>query len=187
MRGSNGDTNRVVIVDGDAVVGLGSYHKTLGHNRYGEVLRDDFERLKLATRGGGEGFAGLPKGGGAGPTYTLTNPQAGLAADPLTHHPAGYAMPPAPKFDRFTTAAEMIELYWMAALRDVPLSTLASDGRTAGAVDEINDRFAEAIGDPEDPGRLRPGTDVPGSAAPSRPSRRTPSSGWGCRAKTKDR
>ena len=104
----------------EEVVGLGSFTKTLPHNDFGEVSPEAFKKLVDATRGNGGGFSDVPLG--AGNSAALTNPQAGLAADQLTHHPAAYSMPPAPAVDSISTAAEMTELYWMALLRDCPFN-----------------------------------------------------------------
>jgi len=141
MFNSNGDTNRIwklttASAEGatpEYVVGLGSFHKSLPHNGFGEVDPAAFAALVAATRGDGSGFAQVPTGS-ARPVVVpkdegkfafaaaFTNPQAGLAADRLTHLPSAYGMPPAPGVTSYTTAAEMLELYWMAILRDVDLS-----------------------------------------------------------------
>ena len=91
----NGDTDRQFRVGKDVVRGLGSFHKTLPHDDCGEVCPVAFQKLVEATRGDGTGYAAVPLG--SNDAAELTNPQAGLAADRLTHHPAGYAMPPAPR------------------------------------------------------------------------------------------
>ncbi len=164
---SNGDTKRVWTIDGTTVKGLGSFHKTLPHpNPYGEVDVDAFDCLVAATEGDGSGFAGVPKGpqrDSKHPTFQLINPQAGLAADELTHHPASYSMPPAPKVDSITTAAEMTELYWMALLRDCGFNELGKEA--SDAVTDINKNFTAAVDDEEgnDAGHLKRGIDVPGS------------------------
>lgn len=158
----NGDTDRVFKVGKDEVVGVGSYHKTLPHNEYGEVCPDAFKKLVEATRGNGGGFADVPLG--AGNAAQFTNPQAGLAADQLTHHPAAYSMPPAPKVDSISTAAEMTELYWMALLRDCPFNQFGS-AEVAIAAKEIDGLFRKGVADSGDPGHLIPGVDIPGSAA----------------------
>jgi hypothetical protein len=154
------------MIAGDTVVGVGSFHKTLPHNDFGEVDSGPFQDLVNAARGDGSGFANVPaapeKRAGK-PAAKLTNPQAGLAKDQLTHEPKDYSMPPAPKVDSVTTAAEMTELYWMALLRDEPLNTLA--GKASGAVKEINKYFPLAMADTSDAGRLQCGIDIPGSAA----------------------
>jgi hypothetical protein len=163
-RPSNGDKDRQWQIDGDTVVGLGSFHKTLPHNKYGEVCGEPFAKLKAAAATG-TGFEGIDPGGERNPgdgTFKLTNPRAGLAMDRLIHHPTKYEMPPAPRVDSDTTAAEMTELYWMAMLRDVPFNMFES--AASAATDDVNDAFATALADTSDPGRLKPGTDVPGSA-----------------------
>lgn len=157
MTDSNGDTNKIWEIDGANVVGIGSFHKTLPHNKFGEVDRVAFESLAEATRGDGTGFAEVPRGasrlvtdgpdkGKKLPAAPLTNPQAGLATDQLTHPPIDYRMPPAPRVTSNTTAAEMVELYWMACLRDNDLCDPKSGSPSfADAVDEINKSFQRAL------------------------------------------
>ena len=156
---SNGDTNRIWEISGDNARGVGSFHKTLPHNQFGEVDPAAFALLVAATRGDGRGFSEVPRGparttnkqGQLAFAAPLTNPQAGLAEDRLTHSPTAYRMHPAPRVTSDTTAAEMLELYWMALLRDVDLckadgkGTADAAGFEAAAVDEINDAFRRAI------------------------------------------
>jgi hypothetical protein len=158
----NGDTDRVFKIGKEEVVGVGSFTKSLPHNEFGEVCPDAFKKLVEATRGNGGGFADVPLG--AGNSAALTNPQAGLAADQLTHHPAAYSMPPAPAVDSISTAAEMTELYWMALLRDCPFNLFSDSPEVAKAAKEIDGVFRKGIADFGDAGRLIPGVDVPGSA-----------------------
>lgn len=196
MDNSNGDTNRIWKIGTDAVRGVGSFHKTLPHNQFGEVDPAAFAALVSSTRGNGTEFAQVPLGAprpitrptpnGHAFAAALTNPQAGLAQDPLTHTPSDYSMPPAPGVTSNTTAAEMVELYWMAVLRDLEMaqfdgSTSAPDSRVTTATTEINKRFKQAINSsfvtndqkyekpvppnsdgPED--RFILGVDVPGSS-----------------------
>lgn len=158
---SNGDTQKVFNVGGTNVVGLGSFHKSLPHNALGEVDATAFQSLVLACAGNGSGFAAVPAGaGGAAP---LTNPEAGLAADPLTQHPAAYAMPPAPTVLSESTAAEMNELYWMALLRDVSFDQWSGHADVVAAAGELNAAFGRAVTDTGDPGALRTGHDLPGA------------------------
>lgn len=177
MSDSNGDTNRIWNVtqtvggadDIVAVRGVGSFHKTLPHNEYGEVDPAAFADFVAATRGDGSGFAHVATGRArqvsatvVHPTASFTNPQGGLATDRLVHAPGGYTMPPAPRVNSNTTAAEMLELYWMAIYRDADICDFANNQSIpAGAaftipsgigaitlkdaVDEINDRFDKAI------------------------------------------
>ena len=182
MNNSNGDTNRIWHVDSKqdgkttgkvAVRGLGSFHKTLPHNEFGEVDPAAFAALVSATRGDGSEFSQVPTGparvGANGEFHTaavFTNPQGGLATDQLTHPPQAYMMPPAPRVNSNTTAAEMVELYWMAIFRDadvcafdkhLPIPQGSKIKVPAGvgkitlddAVNEINGCFSHVIGSPQ--------------------------------------
>ncbi|MFA6153128.1 vanadium-dependent haloperoxidase [Mesorhizobium sp.] len=179
MSKSNGDTNRIWHVNDESVCGLGSFHKTLPHNGFGEVDPVAFAALVSATRGDGTGFAQVPPGRPraiAGPTgwayaAALNNPRAGLASDRLTHPPFVYDMPPAPGVMSDTTAAEMVELYWMALLRDVGFCTYEKDLPVSTttlktAVSDINKAFERSL----DKSHANAGenfilgVDVPGSA-----------------------
>ena len=159
---NNGDTKREFTVGTETIKGLGSFHKTLPHNHFGEVVPSAFDALVAATEGNGSGFAAVPPG--TPNAAKFVNPQAGLAHDQLTHHPASYSMQPAPKVRSVTTAAEMTELYWMALLRDVPFDQFDTDPNTAAAASEIDSRFQQAVADTGDVGHLTIGVDVPGSA-----------------------
>jgi hypothetical protein len=165
---NNGDTLRDFQVGDEIVVGLGSFHKTLPHNEYGEVCSEAFLKLVDACAGDGRGFSAVPLG--TGDAAQLTNPQAGLAADRLTHHPASYSMPPAPGVLSTSTATEMTELYWMACLRDVAFNQFPEDTRVEAAVKELDGLYRNAAADSADPGHLRPGIDLPGSAVELAPT-----------------
>jgi hypothetical protein len=158
---NNDDTKRLFTVGTSKVRGLGSFHKTLPHNQYGEVKPSAFDKLVTATEGDGSGFALVPKGAG-NTTAALANPQGGLASDQLTHHPASYSMPPAPTVLSVTTGAEITELYWMALLRDTGFDKFDSDPGVAAAAGEIDTHFQQAVADTSDAGHLKTGIDVPG-------------------------
>ncbi len=160
---NNHDTLKKFPVGQDIVLGLGSFHKTLPHNDYGEVDAAEFMKLVEACAGDGSGFAAVLKG--SLDAAQFTNPQAGLAADHLTHHPASYSMPPAPTVLSMTTAAEMTELYWMALLRDVPFDKFSTEPNIAKAAAELDDKFKTAVADSADAGHLMPGVDAPGTSA----------------------
>ena len=159
---NNGDTKRLFKVGTAKVRGLGSFHKSLPHDNFGEVIPADFDLLVAATEGDGSGFALVPKG--TPDAAALTNPQGGLATDRLTQHPGAYSMPPAPKVLSATTAAEMTELYWMALLRDVPFDQFDADLGVAAAAAKVDLRFRHAVNDAGDAGHLKTGVDVPGPA-----------------------
>lgn len=156
---NNGDTDREFPVGTDIVRGIGSFHKTLPHTEFGEVRKDEFLKLVDACAGDGSGFAAVGKG--SGDAAAFTNPQAGLSADQLTHHPAGYDMPPAPKVLSTTTAVEMTELYWMALLRDVSLDKFGTDVGLGEAVKELDKEFKKSVADTDVASRLVPGVDLP--------------------------
>ncbi len=157
---NNGDTQREFKVGNAKIRGLGSFHKTLPHNKWGEVKEDAFKKLVAAAEGDGSGFALVPKG--TPDAAALTNPQGGLASDRLTQYPGSYSMPPAPKVLSTTTAAEMTEMYWMALLRDVPFDRFETDPDVARAAPELDGVFRQAVDDERDVGHLMTGVDVPG-------------------------
>lgn len=169
---NNGDTDRIFNVDGEKVRGLGSFHKTLPHNKFGEVhgtqlgvnAERAFKQFVKATRGEAT-FNSVPQGpkkpGDA--DVVFTNPQGGMAEDQLTNDPHSYKMAPAPKVLSQTTATEMTEIYWMAKLRDVGFDMLQGDPEAAVAANELSGLFAKAVTDRTDAGRLKRGIDIPGS------------------------
>lgn len=166
---NNGDTKREFIVGGEKIVGVGSFHKTLPHNEYGEVDSSEFDTFVKATEGTAE-FASVSKGSIqqnhpilGEKTALFVNPQAGLAHDRLTRHPVGFDMPPAPTVLSETSAAEMTELYWMSFLRDISFDKFATDASITQAAAEINDKFRMAVQDVGDAGHLKSGIDVPGA------------------------
>lgn len=75
----------------------------------------------------------------------LANPQAAFAY-PVTG-PDGQAsrMPPPPAFASLETAAEMLEVFWKAQLRDVPFTQFSSNALVGEALEDIN-RFPRVAG-----------------------------------------
>ena len=153
------------------VVGIGNFHKTLPHNRFGEVDPDAYEHFRLVATSHGdyETVAQLPSpfqaafAAGITPPARvdkLNNPQAGRSKDKLTGPPSDYDMDPAPKVLSKSTAAEMTELQWMAMLRDVPFHGSGADPRFANALADIRAQFTTALAANE-PGGLKLGTDLP--------------------------
>ena len=160
---TNGDTAAsFALSDGSGtVVGLGSFHKTLPHNDYGEVVAKDFAELQnaLLSRDYSKVLPNRPQ------SAQLTNPRAGLAKDRLVNPPNTYVMPAAPRVLSDATAAEMTELYWMALLRDLPFNLWHTDARTLDATIDINAAFNRVL----DASGTRPadklwlGVDAPGA------------------------
>lgn len=128
---------------------IGNFHKTLPHNQFGEVdpaAYRKFERTCIEIEAGAPrnfdevpggplsppaGFPQTPFVLGAMPTqeiHALTksvakfvSPLAGAATESLGPDPKLLEMLPAPGCQSLTAMAEMVELYWMALLRDAPL------------------------------------------------------------------
>jgi hypothetical protein len=163
---NNGDTHKLFNVGTQTIRGVGSFHKTLPHNDFGEVDSAAFDKLVAATAGDGSGFATVPKGVlDTDPinAAALTNPQAGLAHDRLVSHPSAHSMRPAPTVLSVSTAAEMTELYWMALLRDKSFDTFESDPDVVAAAAEISAKYQMAQADGSDDGHLQAGVDLPGA------------------------
>lgn len=159
---SNGDTQLVVQIGGNPVVGIGSFHKTLKHDKFGEVDEKAFKAFTAAVgdgpqHPGNNNFKAVPTGCECAAPFV--NPRAGLAKDRLTAEPSKYTMDPAPKVLSKGTAAEMVELYWMALMRDESLDKLDATVHTTAAVEEINEAYKKAVAD----GDLMPGVDLPGA------------------------
>lgn len=179
-RPNNGDTDYVWDVNGEKIRGLGSFHKTLPHNEFGEVCTEAFEKLVSATKEcTGDKFVMVPAGKGqecyrlavcecgvglglpqAEQTAKLTNPRAGLATDRLTPEPDTFIMPPAPAVFSATTSAEMAETYWMALLRDASLESSEFNSDFEAAAKDLSFRFKIVSG--QSPTLLQPGIDTPG-------------------------
>lgn len=170
----NGDKKLVVSIGKQKVVGIGGFHKSLPHNDYGEVnvagvpghpeYATAFESLVEATASvTGAEFQTVPPQPGA--SAALTNPTAGLVADGLMDDPSHYRMPPAPRVQSNATAAEMVELYWMALLRDVPFNQFAGHADTAVAVADINAALGQAGVVGSTSLELRAGIDLPDAAS----------------------
>ncbi|MEY4544696.1 MAG: hypothetical protein RL685_891, partial [Pseudomonadota bacterium] len=188
---------------------IGNFHKTLPHNMFGEVAPADyrkFERVCVQLEAGAVvNFEDVPSGPlvpsiavpqtafVATPTPQLlaltksvarfVSPLAGAASESFGPDPKSLDMLPAPGCRSLTAMAEMVELYWMALLRDAPLLVFqdchaapdagcaplpAHNGqlgydvtlRTNDAVSAVNQVFDIAIRLDKDPGKLRAPLDV---------------------------
>lgn len=159
------------------VIAIGNFHKTLPHNRYGEVDPSAYGTFRLAALTGGDyeavprGFNGIvvpPEDGYvvAVPSRSdgFNNPQAGRSHDKATGGAAEYSMPAAPKVRSKSTAAEMTELQWMAILRDEPFANFDTSAQVAQAVTDIRKQYTAAV-NANEPGGVRLGTDLPRSDA----------------------
>jgi membrane-associated phospholipid phosphatase len=119
---------------------IGSYSKGLPHNALGEVDPQAYDALLRALESGSpDDFEAIPSGEpNLARRRKLVNPQSGLAFDLVGADSQHLAMPAPPAFASAEEAGEMVELYWMALLRDVPFSRYDSDPLAAAAVDDLN-------------------------------------------------
>lgn len=148
---------------------IGSFTKGLPHDSIGEVDGSAYQALRDAlTSGDPSDFELIPLGG----ARKLVNPQSGLAFDTEGNDPHQFTQPPAPAFASAWEAGEMVELYWMALLRDTHVTVLggptafntALARRAAQELSELSDFRGPKIG-----GQVRLQTlfrdDLPGALA----------------------
>jgi len=111
-----------------------SYSKGLPHNEVGEVDPGAYRAyLKAMASGNSDDLEQIPLGG----YLKLANPHASLAYDlvgPDSHQPT---TEPPPEYASAHFAADMVELYWKALLRDVPFSQYESNDLVRRASAEL--------------------------------------------------
>ncbi|QEY17151.1 hypothetical protein D0C16_14890 [Cellvibrio sp. KY-GH-1] len=139
---------------------LGNFHKTLPHNQYGEVDSVAYRKFKgicnAVEQGMPVNFEDVPKGSpilvyphdmvrALRGTAKFTSPLAGASTESLGPLPKSMEMIPAPSVKSHTTAAEMVELYWMAYLRDKDIYEFcSSDPEIQQAVEDISKAYTKA-------------------------------------------
>lgn len=133
-----------------------NYSKGMPHVDTGVVRPDAYLALlrSLSTQRW-EDFESIPLGVEQD-ARRFVNPQAGLGFDLEGPDPHGVALAPAPRADSPQCSAEMVELYWMSLLRDVPFADYGTDRTVAQAVAEIS-RLSDFRGPKED-GQVTPQT-----------------------------
>lgn len=113
----------------------GSFSKGLPHDARGEVDGAAYDALLAALRSGRpEDFERVPLAG----SRRLVNPMCGLAFDTEGWDPHQLVQPPAPRLDSAEAAGEMVELYWMALLRDIPFLAWENRPIVQRAADELS-------------------------------------------------
>jgi hypothetical protein len=114
---------------------IGSYSKGLPHNERGEVMLSAYQQMLIAlTSGNVNDFELIPLGG----AVPLVDPQAGLAYDLEGSDSHQLAIPPAPSVASEVKAAEAVELYWMALMRDVHFAHYAHSELAEAAANELS-------------------------------------------------
>lgn len=113
-----------------------SFSKGLQHDAFGHVLAPSYNSLLNAinSRGDPNAFAAIQMGG----TRKLINPRAGLAFDLEGADSHSITLPPPPKFSSARMAAEIVENYWMARLRDVSFASYGASPLAASAIADLN-------------------------------------------------
>ncbi|HZI14869.1 MAG TPA: vanadium-dependent haloperoxidase [Myxococcus sp.] len=143
---------------------VANYSKGLPHNERGEVRKEAYDQLQQALRSGDEDdFERIPLGVPNG--RKQTNPQSGLSFDLEGPDAQAITLQPVPRLDSRQNTAEMIELYWMSLLRDVPFIQFGTDAGVAAAAAEL-DTFRDVLRVPAG-GRITPGTVFRGSTVGS--------------------
>jgi hypothetical protein len=179
---SNGDETSVApVIDGDTVRYIGNFHKTLPHNEFGEVVAADYDlfvaacdtiestglpgTLESVPRGVASGtmpfFPNVPASICAGP---FINPMAGGANESVGPDPKSMNMISAPSVLSNGAAAEMVELYWMALLRDVPFADFGTNADVAAALADVRTCYLKALASESGGGAVKLGTDLPQTA-----------------------
>jgi hypothetical protein len=119
----SGNYSKALLHDGLAVPNLASYHSLKRALTSGEF--SDFENIIVGTPGGGTNSKEL-------------GPQMALAFDLEGLDSHATVIPAAPSVASAQTAAEEVEHYWAALLRDVPFNEYLGSSSVAQAVADMN-------------------------------------------------
>jgi hypothetical protein len=88
-----------------------------------------------------ESRLGITATSAIGSQRRLGNPQAGIAYQLENVAVTQLAAPPPPTIASADAAAETVELYWAAIVRDVPFFNYSTDTNVAAAISDLNARF----------------------------------------------
>jgi len=119
----------------------GSWSKCLPHTALGLVSSSAYQSFLYAlTTGRFSDFQNIQVGnpGGPGFTGTLNGPMGGLAFDLEGLDSHATVIPPAPSVTSAQTAAELVEHYWAALMRDVHFEDYPSSSLAAQACADLN-------------------------------------------------
>ena len=113
---------------------IASFAKTLRKNVRGEVDLDSYESLiRACDSGHAADFEAILRGG----SVRLKNPGGAYSLQYTGLDQSQFAIPPAPRFDSAAQAYEMVELYWMSLVRDVPFTEYGAHPDIAAAAAEL--------------------------------------------------
>lgn len=114
---------------------IGNFSKGLPHNGLGEVDPQAYHSLLEAVNSGlPENFEKILLGG----EVKLVNPQAGLAFDIEGFDSHQFAESPSPALASAQRAAEAVEVYWQALLRDVNFADYSTNATALQACVELS-------------------------------------------------
>jgi hypothetical protein len=130
---------------------IGSYSKGLPHNQYGEVVPAAYHSFLAAIASGNPAAYNAIQISPGG--RKLTNPQAGLAFEVEGADSHAVPVPPAPTLASKEEAGEMVELYWMALLRDTNFLDYGSSPAATAAIADLNG-FGNAFKGPKVNGQV---------------------------------
>ncbi len=118
----------------------GNYSKALVHDALGVPNRTSWLSLRNALASGRSiDFESIIVGTpGGGPNSRENGPQVSLAFDLEGRDSHATVEPPSPSVASAQTAAEQVEHYWAALLRDVPFSDYPNNGTVVQAVLDMN-------------------------------------------------
>ncbi|MGR9035563.1 MAG: vanadium-dependent haloperoxidase [Gammaproteobacteria bacterium] len=112
----------------------GQFHKSLPHDNNGVVDNAAYQQLLYAIQAGTfDAFEQVPAGG----QVKLANPLAAQIYDLEGRDSHDYGIRPAPALASAEAAAEMVEVYLQALLRDIPFSQYASNADILKAANNL--------------------------------------------------
>jgi hypothetical protein len=139
---------------------IGNFHKTLVHNDVGEVSRRSYlSYIDALSSGEPDKFDNIRVGRpNDAQRQRLVSPQAAFAFEMSGQDGQASRVQPAPAFDGLVTEAEMGEMYWYSATRDVPFINYETSNRIQRAISDL-DQFTRSDIFPKDSnGDLTPQT-----------------------------
>ncbi|MFT7532825.1 MAG: hypothetical protein ACI9FD_003860 [Gammaproteobacteria bacterium] len=146
---------------------IGNIHKSLPHDKFGEVIPEAYEQFSETCLKVDNGiplsFEEVQRGK-CPKKYSqakFVSPLAGASTETHGPDPKDLEMPPAPGILSASSAAEMVELYWMALLRDTQLYNYGDDDRVHQAVDDISQAYQSALDQDDSDGAVKLGLDLP--------------------------
>jgi hypothetical protein len=147
--------------DEDGLPGrIACYSKCLPHDARGIVDPKAYEvYLRALGSGRPEDFERIPLGG----FVKLANPQAAWAFDLMGPDSSQPQCPPAPSSSSAEQAAELVELYWQALLRDLPFEEYGSNPLVVRAAEELSS--LDGFSGPRRDGKVTADTLFRGTAA----------------------